>query len=171
MKGLRMRTNAILYFTAIAAATLSLSACMKDTEDTAQDLGILPSTCGSAGARLQASVDGASYCASAQLIATGDSSTVMVTGVDLSGSSLLLQVDTLAQGTFEINEMNNAIVYMQVGNTFVVDPAHPGTLTITAFNASTQELKAVFNVTLLNELNGQTRALNGDFDVIYTISE
>lgn len=164
-----MRTNS-LYLAAVIGS-LCLSACMKDTEDTAQDLGILPATCGTAGARLQASVDGASYCARAQLIATGDSSTVMVTGVDLTGNSLLLQVDTLAQGTFEINEMNNAIVYMQVGNTYVVDPAHPGTLTITAFNASTHELKAAFNVTLLNELNGQTRALNGDFEVVYTISE
>jgi len=155
----------------VLATVVGFTACMKDQQEVAQDVGIIPSTCGTAGSRMQASVDGASYCANAQLIATGDESTVMVTGVDLLGSSIILQVDTLVPGSFEINEMNNAVVYMQTGTAYAIDPTHPGMLTITAHNATTHNLKAAFDVTLLNELDGSTRTVVGDFDVDYTISE
>ncbi|MEO8591012.1 MAG: hypothetical protein ABI432_16660, partial [Flavobacteriales bacterium] len=160
-----------IYGIGLFATMLCLAACVKDQEDVAQAAGITPSTCGIAGTRLQATVDGASYCANAQVIATSDGSTAMVTGVDLLGSSIILQLDTLAIGAFPMNEMENSALYMHTGTAFVMDPAHPGTLTITEHDTTTHSLKAAFEVILLNDLNGSTRVLNGDFDVTYTVDQ
>lgn len=155
----------------VMAVFACMMACTKEEEDLAQSTGILPSTCGTAGARLQATVDGASFCATAQLIAMGDESSVMVTGIDLTGNTIILQVDTLATGVFPISEMENAMVYMHTGTNFAVDPANPGSITITDHNAAEHTIKAGFAVTLLNELDGSTRTLNGDFDVTYAMGE
>lgn len=162
------RTNQLI---GVMAVFTCMVACTKEEADLAQSTGILPATCGTAGARLQATVDGASFCATAQLIAMGDESSVMVTGVDVTGNTILLQVDTLATGVFSISALENAMVYMHTGTNFAVDPAHPGSLTITHYNADEHTIKAAFAVTLLNELDGATRTLDGDFDVTYTVGE
>ena len=49
--------------------------------------------------------------------------------------------------------------------------ASTGSITITHCNAAEHTIKADFAVTLLNELDGSTRALDGDFDVTYTVGE
>ena len=48
-----MRLNNTLSFCAMSALLL-LTGCAKESLDVAQDVGLLPSTCGSDGARLQA---------------------------------------------------------------------------------------------------------------------
>ncbi len=159
------RTFPILAFVAV---TFALAGCAKETQELAQEVGLLPSTCGSDGARLQATVDGSSYCANAQVIATGGDGSAFVTGFDYTGSSIILQFDTLGVGTHAITEAANAVVYMQAGASFVVGPDQTGTLTITEHNSDTRRLKATFQTTLLNALNGQTKTVQGNVDVIYT---
>ena len=164
-------TARTLHQLGVIALFTCLVACTKEEEDLAQSTGILPSTCGTAGARLQATIDGASFCATAQLIAMGDESSVMVTGVDVTGNTIIFQVDTLTTGVFPISDLENAMVYMHAGTNFAIDLAHPGSLTITDYNATAHTMKAGFAVTLLNELDGSTRTLDGDFDVTYTMGE
>lgn len=164
---LRFRRHAPL----MAALLPLFTGCMKDSEDLAQQAGILPSTCGSAGARLQATVGSSSYCASGQVQATGDGHSVMVTGFNLTGATLIVQVDSLALGTQPITEASNGLLYMENGNTYVMQPGHSGSLTITTADTVARSLRAAFAATLWNELSGQTRAVQGDLDVVWTEGE
>jgi hypothetical protein len=163
-----MRIHHPLYF--LLAAAL-LTACLKDSEDLARDTGLLPSTCGNDGARLQAQVNGSDYCAGAQVLATGDGSSVVVTGVSLTGTSLVIQVDSLATGTQAITEASNGILFMENGSSYVVAPQQPGAITITLVDTAAHALKAQFNAVLYNELNGTSRSLQGNLDVVWSTGE
>jgi len=161
-------TMRIFPATSIFLLALSLSSCAKDSVDVAQDLGLLPNTCGSDGARVQASIDGASYCASAQIIATGDGTSVIVTGVDLTGGTLVLQLDTLAVGDHAMTEAANSVLYMRTGTTYTIPSGGQGTLSIQIHDAQTRRLKATFTAPVFNELNGLTKQLQGEVDVTYS---
>lgn len=165
-----MRSNS-LSILALIVIIGGFTACAKDTTELAQDVGILPSTCGSDGARVQATIDGASYCGNAQIIATGSEGTVIVTGVDLSGSTLVVQADSLAVGEQAITDATNGVLYMQGNTPYVVMPGQPGTLTITQVDTTAHLLKANFSVTLHNEMSGGTHAVQGSLDVVYTVEE
>jgi len=147
---------------------LSFSSCAKETLDVAQDIGLLPSGCGADGARFQASIAGSAYCASAQIIATGDGSSVIVTGIDLAGNTLVLQLDTLAVGEHPMNEASNGALYMQAGTTYTIAPNVAGVLTISAHDPDARKLKASFDVPVLNEMNGVTKQVQGEVDVTYS---
>ena len=122
-----MRSNFVLPALLFVIA-LPFQSCVKDTAEIAQEVGLLPAGCGSDGARLQATVGGSSYCATAQLLAVGGEGSVMLTGVDLSGNTLILQLDTLGVGTHAITEASNSMLYMQTGSSFVSGPDSEGTL-------------------------------------------
>ena len=162
---MRMNTLPLL---AIALLTAGLVSCAKDTEDLAQSAGILPSTCGSDGARVQATVDGNSYCGNAQVLATGDEGSVMVTGIDLLGNTLVIQLDSLALGQQAITDATNGLLYMASGTPYVVEPGNPGTLTITQVDTSARTVKADFDAMLRNEMSGNARHVVGSLDVVYT---
>lgn len=149
----------------------SFTACVKDAEETAQDLGVLPTTCGSDGARLQASVAGTSYCASAYVSAVGEGSTIIVSGVDLTGNTLVVQMDSLVLGEQSITDAHNSVLYMQSGTPYVVVPGDPGTLDITSLDTVAHVIKASFAVTLHNEMSGGTKTAQGSLDVLYTEEE
>lgn len=156
---------------ATLSAVILLSSCLKDTEELAQDTGLLPSTCGSAGARLQATIGSGSYCANGQLIATGDGSSVMITGIGLSGSTLIVQVDSLGIGVQAITEATNGLLYMENGNSYTINPIEPGTLHITEADTAARVLKASFSANLRNDMSGITRNVNGELDVVWSDSE
>lgn len=155
----------------VLSFTVALTSCMKDQQEVAQDVGLLPSGCGSDGARLEASVDGVGYCANMQLLATGSDGSVIVTGVDLEGNTLVLQFDELAVGAHVISEASNGALYMQLGLTYIVAPGTEGQLIITTHDPEAHRLKASFDVPLFNETNGVTRVVSGDLDVVYSVEE
>lgn len=147
---------------------LLATSCAKETTELAQEVGIIPAGCGSNGARMQATIDGASYCASAHVQAVGSDDAVVVTGVDLAGNSLILQADTLGIGDHLISEAENGLLYMHLGTAYVVGPQQSGTLTITHHDPATRTLRASFNASVFNEASGATRAVQGDLDVVYS---
>ena len=165
MRSLHFRPVAVL------ALLLLLASCAKDTEDIAQETVILPATCGSDGARIQATIDGSAYCGSAQVLATGDEGTVIATGVDLLGNTLIVQADSLALGIQPITEANNGLLYMQSGTPYAVMGGDPGTLTIIAVDTIAHILQASFSATLHNEMSGATRNVQGSMDVEYTVGQ
>ncbi|MBK9175128.1 MAG: hypothetical protein IPM46_02090 [Flavobacteriales bacterium] len=156
---------------AALSAIILLGSCLKDTEELAQDTGLLPSSCGSTGARLQATVGGSSYCANGQLIATGDGSSVLITGISLAGTTLIVQVDSLGTGIQAITEASNGLLYMENGNTYVVQPSEPGVLTITEADTTARILKASFSANLRNEMSGISRSVQGELDVVWSDGE
>lgn len=155
----------------LALASIVLSSCLKDTEELAQDTGLLPSGCGSNGARVQASVDGASYCAGAQVLATGDGQSVIVTGVGLTGTTLIIQIDSLATGTQPMTEASNGLLYMENGSSFIIMPDQPGSISVTQLDTAARTIKATFDATVHNEMSGGSRAIVGSLDVQWTDGE
>ena len=107
---------------------LSLVACMKEQRQVAQDLGLLPEGCGSEGMRMEASINGSAFCPDMQLVAVGDDASVIITGVDIAGNTLVLQVEALEVGEHAITEAVNGVLFMQVGMTYTVPPGVEGVL-------------------------------------------
>ncbi|MEZ4756368.1 MAG: hypothetical protein R2817_06040 [Flavobacteriales bacterium] len=149
--------------------TCLFSSCAKDAVEVAQEAGVLPSTCGTDGARLQANTGDGEFCASAQVMAVGDGTSVMISGFDLGGSSIVLQVDTLGAGVHPITEAENALLYMQMGATFATGQNSAGELTIVLHDEAGRRLKGGFEADLINAQNGQVRTVSGTFDVTYSI--
>lgn len=153
----------------LVIVTILLSSCAKDAVEVAQEVGVLPSTCGTDGARLQANTGDGEFCASAQVMAVGDGTSVMISGFDLSGASIVLQVDTLGVGVHSISEAENALLYMQMGATFATGQNSAGELTITLHDETGRRLKGSFAADLINAQNGVVRTVQGTFDVTYSI--
>jgi hypothetical protein len=156
---------------ALSAAAVLLTSCAKEALEAAQEQGVASSSCGQPGARLQASFSGGAYCASGNITAIGDSASVIVTGFDLMGRTLMIQFDSLAPGTQSITAAHNGILFMSTGNSYTIHPQHPGTLTITAFDAANRRLKASFSAQLMNEMSGHSLNAQGEVDVTYTVQE
>ena len=125
---------------ALFALSILAQSCVKETQEMAEEVGLAPATCGTDGARLQATVSGASYCATAQVIATGDNGSALVSGLDLTGNAIVLQFDDLAVGAHAITAGENGVMYMSMGSTYVVGPDQSGTLTVTEHNGDTRRL-------------------------------
>jgi hypothetical protein len=157
------------FATGLLATTLLLTACVKDTKEIAQEVGLLPAGCGSAGARLQVNEGGNTFCADMQLMATGDGSSVIITGVDLGANSVVLQVDDLAVGEHPMTEAANGVMYMLTGVAYTVAAGAEGTLNILEHDAENRRLRATFNAPVFNELNGINRQLQGQVEVTYTV--
>jgi hypothetical protein len=154
----------------VFAVTLlaGMTSCAKEAQDIASDVLPTPSTCGQAGTRVEATLDGASFCANAQVLAVGDGSSLMITGVSLLGNSLVLQIDSLGLGTQAISDADNPMLLMQAGSSFVSTATYPGTLHITLVDTAAHRFTATFDVTLRNEENGSARHVQGTADVTWT---
>mgnify|MGYP007127719266 CR=1 FL=1 len=158
-------TNLLLLFISI----LTLSACVKAGKEVAEELGIVPSSCGTDGARLEASVNGNAFCADGNLSAISDGTSATVIGLGLLGSAVTLQVDTLAAGTYVMNEAENSLLYMELGTPYVSIAEQPGTLTISSHDPASHRLKASFDAHVRNEMSGTVKPISGTVDVTYTI--
>jgi hypothetical protein len=155
----------------VLVSLISLVACAKAGKEVAEELGIIPSSCGSDGARIQATVNGNDFCADGQIIAVSDGVSVMITGIGLLGNTLSLQIDSIAEGTFPVTEAENAVLYMTVGSPYSSMPDHPGTITITGHDETTHRIKADLAVTVRNEMNGATKGITASVDVTYSTSD
>lgn len=160
-------TNLLLFCVSLA----TLTACAKAGKEVAEELGIIPSTCGADGARVQATVDGASFCADGQIVAVADGTSANVSGIGLLGNTLTLQLDTLAVGAYTISEAQNAMLYLATGTPYATMGDSAGVLTITAHDQAAHTLKASFQATLRNEMSGATKPVSGSVDVTYTIAD
>jgi len=163
-----MRYTNLLVF---LVSAITLVACAKAGKEVAEEVGLIPRTCGADGARVQATVGGSSFCADGQIVAITDGTSANVSGVGLLGNTLAIQIDTLAVGTFPISEAENAMLFMATGTPYVGIAGQPGTLTITAFNAETRQIKASFETVLRNEMDGSEKAVAGTLDVTCTLTE
>ena len=159
--------NIILLIATIA----TLTACAKAGKEVAEELGIVPSSCGSDGARVQATIDGDSFCADGHIMAVSDGTSANISGIGLLGSTITVQLDTLAEGTYVINEAENAVLFMALGTPYVSMADQPGTLTISSHSATDHRLKAAFEATVRNEMSGNTKVVVGTVDVAYSITE
>ncbi len=152
----------------LSVSIITLTACAKAGKEVAEELGIIPSTCGADGARVQAQVDGSSFCGDAQVVAVSDGISATVSGITLLGNTLSIQLDTLAPGTYTISEAENAVLYMAIGTPYTSMGDSAGSVTISSHDAAAHSLKATFAATVRNEMSGSTKAISGSVDVTYT---
>ena len=124
-------------------------------------------SCGSDGARVQASVAGSDWCANASVIGVGDGSSVTITGINLLGGTLIIQLDSLATGPQAINEATNAMMYMNLSLPYTPRNTDPGVLTIAELDTASHRVKGSFEV-MLHADGAGSKAVNGAFDVQYT---
>ncbi|MCB0765764.1 MAG: hypothetical protein KDB95_00995 [Flavobacteriales bacterium] len=163
-----MRHSKLLLF---VIPMVLLFSCVKAGKEVAEELGIVPSTCGSDGARVQVDVDGSAFCADAHITAVSDGTSAIVTGVGILGSTFSIQLDTLGIGTHTISEATNTVMYMNAGTPFVSVGDDAGTVTIDLYDASTGRLKAHFEASVFNEMSGSSKSLSGSVDVTCSHSE
>lgn len=155
----------------LSTSLFTLVACAKAGKKVAEELGLVPSTCGSDGARVQAEIDGASFCADANITAMSDGTSASITGIGLLGNTFSVQLDSLAVGTRTVSEATNSILFMQAGTPYVVIGDSAGWLAIDHHDAAARRLKARFQATVFNEMNGRSKPLSGSVDVTYTVTE
>ncbi len=155
-----------LHHLSLAIIAFVFAGCAKDATGTGQDLGF-SSSCGTDGARLQANTGASSFCASAQVLAMCDGTSAMISGFDLTGSSIVLQIDDLGVGVHPISEAMNAVLFMRNGASFATGQDAAGELAIVQHDAAARRLKGSFEVDLINARNGDVLTVSGSFDVTY----
>lgn len=145
---------------------LTFTGCAKEV---AEELGIIPTIpCGTDGARMQATINGADWCADATLIAMGTSDELLLNGISLGGSTISLQLDSMTVGDHPLDEFHNSVLLMHLGTTLVSKDSDPGIITVIDHDTAARRLKAVFTVRVYSDLTGSSRELNGNLDVTYS---
>ncbi len=145
-----------------------LVSCTKNAKEVAEELLPIPSGCGQDGARVQATLEGSSFCANAQVLAVSDGASLMITGLSMLGTSLMLQVDSIAVGSQPIGAGGNDMLLLQTGTAYVPAPGQPGTLVVTLADTTAHRFTASYDITLRNEDNASTRQVQGTVDVTWT---
>lgn len=157
--------NKLITLSAVAA--IALSACHTEELDTLPIPGL--NDCGSDGHRLEASVNGDGWCANTGLIAMGSDNTVNITGIAISGSTLILQVDSAGIGTQTIGEGQNGVLWMELGIPFTSVDEDPGTVTILSHDMDNHRVSGTIDVVLHSADGPATREVSATFDVTYTV--
>lgn len=148
----------------IALPLLLLTACVKPEDPTDVQL---PGTCGGEGHRIELSVNGSSWCANASVQAiVSPEGEAIISGIAVSGQFFSLQIDSIAEGSFPINEGANTALWTEEGETYMSVPSDPGALTITDYDADEHHVKGEVSVTLHDPESGLVRGLSGDFDLL-----
>ena len=142
------------------SATVLLFSCKDDDED--------PKNCLEVNGQpsLWADIDGEYWCADNSVLASLSGS-VTVNGQSIDLSTLVLEIDDHAVGTYEIDLGRNAVLYVENSVGFEPDDNNPGELVISAHNETTNLLEGSFSVVLRNP-QGETRSLDGGFTLSYT---
>lgn len=161
--------NTTIIFALVGIA--SLSACVKAGKEVAEEVGLLPATCGTDGARIQAEVDGHDFCADGTILAVSDGTSATITGVGLLGNTLTMQVDSIAVGSHVISEASNALLFLNAGTPYTSVGDSAGHLTILEHHPADRRLKVEFEASVFNEMNGTTQPISGSADVTYSNAE
>ena len=149
----------------IAVALLLCSTgCAKEA---AEELGLIPAGCGSEGARLEATVNGNSWCADANLTAAANGDEILVNGITVTGGTLTFQLDSMAVGAHPLREGRNSVLLTTFGLPYLSTDTDPGLITVHVHDTATNRLRAEFAVTLYSDLDGSTREVAGSMDVTY----
>ncbi len=140
-----------------------LPSCKKD-DDTPAPTPV--PTCGIAGARLQASFLGETFCPGLSLFA--DQAVVLtINGVSLSGSTLTLELDSLDPGTYDMTEDANHVLFTNITGAYESSNSDPATLVIASHDEGANRIQGSFSGPLTNPLGGTSPTITGSFDMFY----
>lgn len=142
--------------------------CSKEKDDPATPAPSTPAACGISGARLQASFQGATFCANTFLF--GDLGThLTVNGIASNGATLTLELDSLEVGSYEMDGSTNYMIHtsaMAMGYETV--NTTPATLNITTHDTASNRIQGSFNGPVVEPVGGASAQISGTFDITYT---
>ncbi len=148
---------------------LFVLSCQKPEEVVPSPLA-MPSAeqCGEAGARLQAVFDGNDWCANVNLFASPASGEITINGLSTAGSTLTLQLDTMAPGTYDMSTSANVLLFTtSFGIGYMSADPFPTTLTIIEHDTVADRIKGSFSGQLTAAIGGGPRSIEGSFDMHY----
>jgi hypothetical protein len=154
---LMARLSSFFVLTAIVAIS-----CVK--ENPVADL-VTGGSCGSDGARMQATVAASDWCANATVSAVGSGTSAILTGVSLTGGTIVLNIDSLALGDQPINEAANGLLFTSLEGSFTVPQDGHGTLSVTSYDPTSGRLKGTADIGLRLNGEGTTKHILASFDV------
>lgn len=150
----------------IIALTL-LASCKKEEDDPTPTPIPQPVACGIAGARLQAGFLGEAFCPGVSLFADNAAGVITINGVSLSGSTLTLELDSLAPGNYAITQDANHILFTTITGAFESSNTAPASLTIVSHDLAANRIQGSFTGPLMDPLTGATPTVSGSFDMTY----
>lgn len=153
--------------------TLLIFSCQKP-EDVVPSPLSMPSAedCGAAGARLQAVFDGTDFCANVNLFCSPASGEITINGLSSVGSTLTLQLDTMAPGTYDMSTSDNVVLFTtSFGIGYMSNDSLPATLTISEHDTEADRIKGSFSGELITALGGAPKSISGSFDMYYVPEE
>lgn len=157
-----------LLATMVVGFGLALAGCQKDEPTPPIAPGPAPASCGIDGARLQATFDGAAFCANVSLFASDAAGTITISGMSTQGSTLTLEIDSMSVGTHAITENTNAMLHTTtLAMSYTAMDALPGTLTIESHDLVLKRIKGTFSASLQGAFGGPPKTIIGSFDVFY----
>lgn len=141
-----------------------LPSCKKD-DDTPAPIPV--STCGIAGARLQASFLSEAFCPGISLFADNAAGTLTINGVSASGSTLTLELESLDPGSYDMTEDANHVLFMNMTGAYESSNSDPATLVIASHDEGANRIQGSFTGPLTNPLGGASPTISGSFDLTY----
>ena len=154
----------------LVTSIVVFSACRKDdgADNTNNSTSILD-PCNQPNGSMRWTFNGVAGCANASLFA--DAAIVLtVMGMQSSGETLVLELDSMGVGTYTMDENQNTVVYTDnLSMGWITSSDQPGTLTILENNTSSNRIRLTVNCPLKNTISGQFRQLsNCSLDAYYT---
>ncbi len=147
----------------LLATALLFTACQPDE---LADVIAPGASCGSSGARIEATVDGNAWCANASVIGVSDGSSVTITGINALGGTLVMQIDSLGLGPQPITEAGNAMLFSNLSQPYTPLNSDPGQLIIATLDTAGHRVTGNFEV-VLHADGGGSKQVSGAFDVHY----
>jgi hypothetical protein len=147
---------------ALFVLVIALSGCVKDSpivDAVTQDV------CGADGARIQATIGTDNWCASGNVLAIGSGTSAILTGISLTGGTLVINVDSVAVGEQAISEAFNSMLYTSLEGSYVVPEATTGNLHITSYDPTAGKLKGTATAELRLNGEGAVKQIVTTFDV------
>lgn len=150
----------------LALVLVLFASCSKDKDDPVAPAPT--NTCGVAGARLQANLDGEAFCADASLFASLAVDVLTVNGISQQGATLTLELDSLSVGTHTMTEGTNSLLFTTtLGLAYRTSDGDPGSVTITSHDTSAKRIQGTCSADLYSPLGGVPKVISGNFDLYY----
>jgi len=153
----------------VAILSVFFLGCKKDDSSGNSSNTSVLDPCNQVNGSMRWTFNGVSGCANSSLFA--DAAIVLTAmGMQSSGETLVMELDSMAAGTYVMNEEQNTIVYTDnLSMAWMTSNDQPGTLIITENNTSTNRIRLTINASLRNVITGQSRQLtNCTLDAYYT---
>jgi hypothetical protein len=153
---------------ALLPSLVLLSACDKEKDDPVTPAPASSTTCGIAGARLQATFQGAAFCANASLF--GDLGThLTVNGIASNGATLSMELDSLEVGAYEMDGSTNYMIFTSaLAMAYETVTPTPATLTIISHDTAANRIQGSFSGPVVEPIGSTSAQISGTFDVTYT---